>query len=175
MSLIKCKACDKEISDDAASCPNCGAPVAKKRFGCGTVLLIGIIAFIGFTVYLSGTEKAKTRPDSSVEEQPAQQKQQDDKKITEDKDIIHLNSVQEAAISNLTSSGAITVETEYYRILIRPDVWNRLKFKQKEALAFMLAVHCGNKRGNHLYWAEIYDMYSGKKLAKYGSLGFKVY
>ena len=27
MSLIKCKECGKEISDQAAACPNCGAPV----------------------------------------------------------------------------------------------------------------------------------------------------
>lgn len=30
MALIKCPECGKEISDKAKSCPNCGAPVAKK-------------------------------------------------------------------------------------------------------------------------------------------------
>ena len=29
MALIKCEECGKEISDKAASCPNCGAPVAS--------------------------------------------------------------------------------------------------------------------------------------------------
>ena len=29
MALIKCKECGKDISDQAASCPNCGAPTAK--------------------------------------------------------------------------------------------------------------------------------------------------
>jgi hypothetical protein len=28
MALIKCKECEKEISDKAATCPGCGAPVA---------------------------------------------------------------------------------------------------------------------------------------------------
>lgn len=30
MALITCPECRKEISDQASSCPNCGAPVAKK-------------------------------------------------------------------------------------------------------------------------------------------------
>ena len=28
MALIKCKECGKEVSDKAASCPNCGAPIS---------------------------------------------------------------------------------------------------------------------------------------------------
>ena len=31
MALINCKECNKEISDLAVSCPNCGAPVKKKE------------------------------------------------------------------------------------------------------------------------------------------------
>ena len=30
MALITCPECGKEISSQASSCPNCGAPVAKK-------------------------------------------------------------------------------------------------------------------------------------------------
>lgn len=29
MALIKCEDCGKEVSDKAASCPNCGAPIAS--------------------------------------------------------------------------------------------------------------------------------------------------
>ena len=35
MSLIKCTECEKEVSDQATSCPNCGAPIntdAQKKF-----------------------------------------------------------------------------------------------------------------------------------------------
>ena len=31
MALINCAECDKEISDSAASCPGCGAPVAAAK------------------------------------------------------------------------------------------------------------------------------------------------
>lgn len=33
MSLITCSECGKQISDKAASCPNCGCPVEKKSNG----------------------------------------------------------------------------------------------------------------------------------------------
>ena len=29
MALVKCKECDRDVSDAAAACPNCGAPVPK--------------------------------------------------------------------------------------------------------------------------------------------------
>lgn len=32
MSLINCTECGKEISDKATSCPNCGAPISKKKY-----------------------------------------------------------------------------------------------------------------------------------------------
>lgn len=31
MALIKCKECGEQVSDKAASCPKCGAPIAKKN------------------------------------------------------------------------------------------------------------------------------------------------
>ena len=31
MALIKCEACEKEVSEDAVNCPNCGDPVQKKK------------------------------------------------------------------------------------------------------------------------------------------------
>jgi hypothetical protein len=61
MSLIKCKECGKEISDQALACPNCGCPVTKeninmqqpivkkkKSHGC----LISFLIFIGFIAVL---------------------------------------------------------------------------------------------------------------------------
>jgi RNA polymerase subunit RPABC4/transcription elongation factor Spt4 len=30
MALISCRECSKQISDQAAACPNCGAPVASR-------------------------------------------------------------------------------------------------------------------------------------------------
>jgi hypothetical protein len=51
MALIECKECAHTISKNAESCPNCGAPLKRKkgRIGCGTFLLLIIVGlyFIG--------------------------------------------------------------------------------------------------------------------------------
>lgn len=44
MSLIACKECGKQVSDDAANCPHCGASVPKKT---GLLGWIGAIALTG--------------------------------------------------------------------------------------------------------------------------------
>lgn len=46
MALIYCPECNKQISSSAACCPNCGhSKPAPKKYGCGTVILIGVIWF----------------------------------------------------------------------------------------------------------------------------------
>ena len=59
---------------------------------------------------------------------------------------------------------------------VNPLSWASLKYEDKKHLGFFLAKYCGKKKGTNLNWVEIYDVYSGKKLAKYSeSWGFKVY
>ena len=31
MSLIKCRACGKDVSENAPTCPNCGEPINRKE------------------------------------------------------------------------------------------------------------------------------------------------
>jgi hypothetical protein len=51
MALIKCKECENEVSSKAKSCPKCGAQVARKPFGCGSVISFFFLLFIiGITV-----------------------------------------------------------------------------------------------------------------------------
>lgn len=66
MSLIKCKECGKEISDQAVACPNCGCPVTKeniniqqpvnkkkKGHGCLTTIVIFCLIIIAISVSIS--------------------------------------------------------------------------------------------------------------------------
>lgn len=62
MALIACSECGREVSDKAAACPQCGAPIAapvpppapveheqrppRKPMGCGTLLAIVAVVFI---------------------------------------------------------------------------------------------------------------------------------
>ena len=38
MSLIKCPECKKEISDTAATCPGCGAPISEQKIASQPVI-----------------------------------------------------------------------------------------------------------------------------------------
>ena len=50
MALTKCKECGHEVSTKAEACPSCGAKIAKKGMGCGTLLLVlfvvGVVAAV---------------------------------------------------------------------------------------------------------------------------------
>ena len=57
MPLIKCPACQHDISDQAQSCPNCGHPLAKsttkapKKHGClGIVVLVVLAIAVGIPI-----------------------------------------------------------------------------------------------------------------------------
>ncbi|MHB1230180.1 MAG: zinc-ribbon domain-containing protein [Halothiobacillus sp.] len=71
MAMIKCKECGANISDKAATCPHCGAPVApmtqanKNHIGCLPSLLIVVVATIGIVYYLSNNPDADTQSQAS--------------------------------------------------------------------------------------------------------------
>jgi len=91
-------------------------------------------------------------------------------------DKIELTQGQLDLINNLQGQGFISIEPNLNQVYIKPGLWQNMKYKVKENFAASLAVYCGNKKGTHLYWVVISDMYSGKKLAKHShSWGFKVY
>ena len=70
MALIKCEACEKEVSEDAVNCPNCGDPIQKKKsiknakkdfkrgaYGCLVVILIGLLLIIGSALFPDSEEE----------------------------------------------------------------------------------------------------------------------
>lgn len=63
MSMKKCKECGKGISTKAEACTNCGA-VLKKKTGCLTYIVVGLLLFIilgviGYLVNESTTPSSK--------------------------------------------------------------------------------------------------------------------
>lgn len=76
MALIKCKECGNEVSSKAETCPKCGARVAAKRMGCGTLIgvvflgliIIGVISSI-FTPSAKNSTTANTSGISSASNQ----------------------------------------------------------------------------------------------------------
>lgn len=69
MALIKCSECGKDVSDKAAACPNCGAPVVspapviEPEEGSGRLKIIGIVTavIIGGMLYHSATREDRQR------------------------------------------------------------------------------------------------------------------
>ena len=89
---------------------------------------------------------------------------------------IELTKGQIDLLSSLQKQQLIVIEANLNRAYIDPSLWNSMKYNIKENFTASLAVFCGNEKGTYLYWVELYDQYSGKKLAKYSqSWGFKVY
>jgi len=67
MSLTKCKECGNEVSKKTKSCPKCGAPVKKKpkQYGCGTLILLGIVGFILIVLFPSNDSRNANKSPTS--------------------------------------------------------------------------------------------------------------
>jgi hypothetical protein len=52
MAMIHCVACGHEVSEQAASCPNCGQPIARKSGGGTALKVIGIVAAVVIAIIL---------------------------------------------------------------------------------------------------------------------------
>jgi hypothetical protein len=50
-SLVTCKDCGSKISRKAKSCPSCGRSMVAKQYGCGTLIALGMTAFVLFVVF----------------------------------------------------------------------------------------------------------------------------
>ncbi|GAB5449932.1 MAG: hypothetical protein Hals2KO_02600 [Halioglobus sp.] len=56
MALVSCPDCDKQVSENAPACPNCGAPMAKDQTG----LKPGYLAYTEQEVQVLLSKKRKT-------------------------------------------------------------------------------------------------------------------
>lgn len=159
MALVSCSECKKEISSDATACPHCGKPQSKpaQGVGCGTLL---IVCFVGFIVILamlsfSGSGPGNSPPTSAP---------------------VNFTEI-EKSIKDLIKAGVvIKLNPSLNEVFVSRLAWHSSTFDQKNTLGYVLAHYCGHKKGSDLYWVEIYDANSGKKLAKWSkSWGMKIY
>jgi hypothetical protein len=68
MALIKCKECGNDVSKKAKTCPNCGAPVGPKQYGCGTLIIVCLVALFIIGIFFNDNESTPTRtkPSSNI-------------------------------------------------------------------------------------------------------------
>jgi len=96
--------------------------------------------------------------------------------VKKTEEVLSLSSSQIKTLMDLQNQGLIDIQSENTSVYIDPNLWSGLDSGLKEDLSLSLAIYVGNERGKNLYWVDIYDKLSGKKLAKYSkSWGFKVY
>ena len=55
MALTKCKECGKEVSKKAEACPHCGARLSAKQYGCGTLIVLGVLVLILIGIFSPDT------------------------------------------------------------------------------------------------------------------------
>lgn len=72
MALKKCKECGKDVSKNAKACPNCGAPVSSKQYGCGTLILVLLVlGVVGSMLSNLSTNTSSMLSEPSIAEQAA--------------------------------------------------------------------------------------------------------
>lgn len=65
MALKKCHECGHQVSTSATACPSCGAKV-KKGMGCGTMIAVAFLAFIGLGIIGSLISSSSSSPGPQV-------------------------------------------------------------------------------------------------------------
>jgi hypothetical protein len=87
-----------------------------------------------------------------------------------------ISTSDRALINKLISQELVDVEWQVCEAYVHPTLWNGVSAKIKYGFSKLLAEYVAEKRGKNIYRITIYDMMSGKRLAKYSkTFGFKVY
>jgi hypothetical protein len=162
---MKCPICHTEQNLDSNYCNKCGfnldkykeqPPFQVKPKSYRTLKVVIGIVIVVLVVFALVNNRSNRNSSSSA-------------KLT-------LNSDQINNLEDLQRQGLILIEPQLNRTYIDPFLWAGMDAKLKENFSASLAIYCGNKKGTELYWVEIYDKQSGKKLAKYShSWGFDIY
>lgn len=138
-----------------------GEKKKKPRHGC--LMLFGLFFVLAVVFYMisSFSSKPSTRtPARTTSRQTAAPTAEDEKMLKE----------------MLDSKLVVKIDASLNEAWVNPMTWTTMTYDNKKQLGWFLAQYCGKKKGTGLNWVEIYDNYSGKKLAKYSeSWGFTVY
>ncbi len=79
MAMLTCPECKGKISDKAASCPNCGCVIRKKRRGCMVFIVLLMLFSVGMCYFFYEQPASKPgqtkQPDKIAPEGPTKQDQ----------------------------------------------------------------------------------------------------
>ena len=94
----------------------------------------------------------------------------------EQREINNINNVDNAVNGFIKNGLVKKITPELNKVYVNGYHWAMADIEQKEYIGKALALYCGYQKGTKLFWVDIYDWQSGKKVAKYSdSWGLKVY
>lgn len=161
MPMINCQDCGKDISDSAASCPNCGKPVPKKSKAKGCLFMLALLVggYLLIVMLSSGNKSPSIGRSSQPQATPS----------------VNFSDI-EKSVRDLTDTGFIKkMDIELNEAWVSRALWDRASYDQKQTLGYVLAQYCGFKKGNNLYHVTLKDHMTGKELASWSkSWGFKI-
>lgn len=133
----------------------------KPRYGC--LMIIGLLVVL-IAVFLAIDTFSRKSSSSTPSKQISRQ-------------VKAITTEDETMLKEMLDSKLIEkIDPSLNQAWVNPVTWATMKYENKKQLGWFLAQYCGKKKGTGLIWVEIFDVYSGKKLAKYSeSLGFKVF
>lgn len=67
------------------------------------------------------------------------------------------------------------IDIEARKAWVDMNMWHLANAEQKEMFTRTLAFYCGHETNSSTYFIDVFDWSSGRKIAKYDALGFKVY
>lgn len=144
-----CKECHQQVSRDSVKCPHCGKRL--KTSACGIVILV-IVGFM-FLGYIIGLAMPST---NTINNQ-----------ISEADLEVHNQNM-----ANIKDY--VLIEADNGRVVkVKPLWWNSQSLTDKESIARTCAYQIYIETGYN--YCNVIDYYSGRKLAYYGSWGFKTY
>lgn len=139
------------------------------------VLVLFVIGLFGWTGYNMWRNRAQrvSATFTPVSSKPAKPSQEERLR----RDIEQNWQRIELAVEGLIKAGLImNMEAHYSKIYVEPLHWHQMTFDVKKDFTFLMFKYCaGVQKKYRAVWVDILDGYSGKKLAKYDSWGFKVY
>jgi hypothetical protein len=88
---------------------------------------------------------------------------------------VELTIDQSNLLNDTELDGNIEIKEFDNEVWVKPLLWNMCNFQAKSNLAYLSAIKCGNAQGSTNYSCTVYDMMTGKKLAKWDELwGFEM-
>jgi|ERR1051325_7426483 hypothetical protein len=142
----------------------------KKRSGCGCTAFLGVVLLLVlfFVVGQFGSHQVPETPGPPANIPAEKPKPSPKPKPTVSAEI-------KKGIEDWIRSGQVEVDRTAWKAYVAPAFWESLDHRQKEDLAFALAVYVDEGRSSGLS-IDLYDKQSGKKIAKWTDFsGMKFY